>query len=177
MTDSLGVLINSHLIKAPRTALQCQAESKEGVLPVSWLESHFLCPPSLPVSGLRRHPSLHAWISNGKARTQTLECWVSVYPGPRELLAWLELLSHRDALTLLFCSFTDHVSELDIRCWSSFVDLNLCEKKKVLFPTIMLWWYFYRDEKQSECSLCFAGIFLQQHWSPCPVMGLRPFRS
>lgn len=177
MTDSFGVLVNSHLIKAPRTALQSQAESQEGVLPVSWLESHFCPPSSLPVSGLKRRPSLHAWISNRKVRTQLLEWWVSVSPGQRELLALLELLSHRDALTPLLCIFTDHVSELGIRCWSDFVDLKPLWKNQLLLPTIMLRWYFYRDEKKSECSLCFTGIFLQQRWSPCLVTGLRPFRS
>lgn len=143
MTDSFGVLVNSHLIKAPRTALQSQAESQEGVLPVSWLESHFCPPSSLPVSGLKRRPSLHAWISNRKVRTQLLEWWVSVSPGQRELLALLELLSHRDALTPLLCIFTDHVSELGIRCWSDFVDLNLCEKTSCCYlPS------------------CFGGIFI-----------------
>lgn len=128
MTDSFEDLIKSHLIKSPRTALQSQAESEEGVLPVSWLGSHYCPPSSLHVSGLKRHPSFHTWISSGKVRTQPLKWWVSVSQGPRELLAWLELLSHRKALTPLLCSFPDHVSELGIRCWSSFVDLNLCEK-------------------------------------------------
>lgn len=176
MADSFGALINSHLIKAPRTALQSQAEREEGVLPVSWLESHCCPPSSLPVPGLKRHPSLHARISNGKVRTKPLEWWVSVSPGPRELLAWLELLSHRDALTLLLCSFTDHVSELGIRGWSGFVDLNFCEWK-LLLPASMLWWCFYRDEKKRERYLFFAGIFLPQRWSPCLVTGLKPFRS
>lgn len=115
MANSFGVLINSHLIKASRTALRAKQRGRRvSYLLASWRVTiaHLL----LSLSLVLRHPSLHAWISNGEVRTQPLEWWVSFSSGPREFLAWLELLSHRDALTLLLCSFTDHVSELGIRC-------------------------------------------------------------
>lgn len=68
----LCVLINNHLIKTPRTALQSQAESQEGVLPVSWLESPIF-PLSLPFSSLKSCRLLRAQqLSNREVRARPL---------------------------------------------------------------------------------------------------------